>query len=104
MLYGLWMCNFSKAATGVRFTKDPVFIRIPHFYQDDMLFNIALFHELVHIVDAQLNLFYDVKENIKNDVGLDMDKRIIREYFPILNATHSYKRGNTDFIYQRVYS
>lgn len=82
-----------EAATGVRFTKDPVFIRIPHFYQDDMLFNIALFHELGHIVDAQLNLFYDVKENIKNAVGRDMDKRIIRDYFPILNATHSYDEG-----------
>ena len=82
-----------EAATGVRFTKDPIFIRIPHFCRDDMLFNIALFHELGHIVDVQLNLFYDVKENIKNVVKGDMDKRIIREFFPILNATHSYDEG-----------
>lgn len=82
-----------EIATGVKFAKDPVFIRIPHFYQDDMLFNIALFHELGHIVDTQLNLFYDVKEDVKKAVGGDMDKRIIREYFPILNANHSYNEG-----------
>ena len=82
-----------ETASGMSFTKDPVFIRIPHFCQDDMLFNIALFHELGHIVDARLNLFYDVTENVKKATSGDVDKRLIREYFPILNTTRSFNIG-----------
>ena len=76
-----------ETASGVRFTKDPVFIRIPIFYQEDMLFNIALFHEIGHVVDAQLNLFYDVKESVKYSTGGDCGKALIRMFFPLLSRT-----------------
>lgn len=78
-----------EAKTNVGFSKEPVFIRVPHLYQDDMLFNIALFHELGHIVDMQLNLSYDVKENVLRAASGDLNKRIVREYFPILTAIRS---------------
>ena len=81
--------------TGIAFTKEPVFIRIPHFYQEDMLFNIALFHEIGHVVDAQLNIFYDVKESVKKTIksgaGYDCSKTLMRLYFPVL-----YKSGRLD--------
>lgn len=82
-----------EADTGIKFSKDPVFVKIPHFYQEDMLFNIALFHELGHIVDEQLNIFYDVKESIVKVTSGDVNKRIIREYFPILNVGRTFDEG-----------
>lgn len=85
-----------EASTGIKFSKDPVFVRIPHYYQEDMLFNIALFHELGHIVDEQLNLFYDVKESVIKATSGDVNKRIIREYFPILNVGRTFDEGVID--------
>jgi hypothetical protein len=78
-----------EASTGIKFSKDPVFVRVPHSYQEDMLFNIALFHELGHIVDEHLNLYFDVRENVLSSVSGNVDKSIIRKYFPILNAKRS---------------
>lgn len=69
---------------GVNFTKDPVFIGIPRECKEDLLSNIALFHEMGHIVDTQISLMTDVKDSIIKSTNKDYSKRIIREYFPKL--------------------
>lgn len=71
---------------GVRFSKDPVFIGIPRHYKEDLLSNIALFHEIGHIVDTQISLMTDVKDEIIKTTNKSCDKKIIKEYFPIIAA------------------
>jgi len=80
-----------EARYGIRFAKDPVFISIPRYCKQDFLFNIALFHEIGHVVDQQLNLYHDVKEAVKQQTGYDSSKKLIRDFFPILH-----KAGRVD--------
>ena len=81
------------AKYGVNFTKDPVFVGVPRYYKEDILSNIALFHEIGHIVDNQISLVTDVKNEIEKETGKDCGKRIIREYFPLLNKSGVWDEG-----------
>lgn len=68
----------------VVFTKEPVFIRVPDEFKDDILSNIVLFHEVGHFVDFDNAISEYVSEDIENEINGKPSARILRDYFPTL--------------------
>lgn len=68
----------------IRFTKEPVFIRVPDEFKDDILSNIVLFHEVGHFVINNYAILDYVYEDVDKEINGNTKARILRDNFPPL--------------------
>ena len=68
----------------VNFSKEPVFIRVPDEFKDDILSNIVLFHEVGHFAVNNYAILDYVYEDVDKEINGNTKSRILREYFPSL--------------------
>lgn len=68
--------------TGIPQTYEPVFIRVPDEYKDQMLTNVPLFHEVGHFVDRDNSVTDMVYDMIEDELTKSKTSRFLREHFP----------------------
>lgn len=80
--------------TGIPQTYEPVFIRVPDEYKNQMLTNVPLFHEVGHFVDRDNSITDIVYDMIEDDLTKSKTSRFLREHFPrFINVV---QEGNQD--------
>lgn len=66
----------------VQLTYEPVFIRVPDSFKEQMLTNVPFFHEVGHFVDRDNSISDIVYDMIEPELKKSKTSRFLREHFP----------------------
>lgn len=79
-----------------RFSNMPIFIYVPEQFSNDMITNVALFHEVGHIVEHRFSLATDILKDVLKEIIKSPGGKMMNNYFP--NAIKSDGTLNEDIV------